>query len=171
MKPLCNIPFHIPNSEEEPGSFAHVRKHDIHCGVDIYLPEGTPIRFLRPGQIVAIERFTGSSVGSPWWNDTWAVHVFNGLETDVYGEIHKPSHLHIGDKVFTDSFCGHIAKVLKKMKGKPMTMLHFEQYEGKCLDSVVWNLGEIRPINLNDPTEFLLEKQKEYICQMVKELL
>lgn len=171
MKHFCNIPFHVPNSEEEPGSFASVRKHDIHCGVDIYLPEGTPISFLRHGQVVAIEPFTGPSVGSPWWLDTWAVYVWNGYETDVYGELYRPAHLQVGQRVISGMLCGNIAKVLKNMKGKPMTMLHFEQYEGKVLDSAVWELGKPRPVDLIDPTEFLLKVCKENICQMMKEML
>lgn len=171
MAAFCDIPFLVPNSEDHPGSFASVRKHDVHCGVDIYLPEGTPVRFLRGGEVIALERFTGPLVGTPWWNDTWAVHVYTGTDTDVYGEVYEPTHLKVGQKVYPGQLCGHIAKVLKVMKGRPMTMLHFEQYDGKCFDSAVWNLGESKPYKLLDPTEFLLEVRKEYIFQMMKELL
>lgn len=168
MNPLCDIPFHIPNSDDEPGSFASVRKHDIHCGVDIYLPEGTPIRFLRYGEIIAVERFTGAVVGSPWWNDTWAVYVYNGVYTDVYGEVYEPTHLRVGQKVFTGQFCGNIAKVIKTMKGRPMTMLHFEQYTGKVYDGAIWEIGKPRPDNLEDPTSFLENIQKEHLYKMMK---
>ena len=171
MTTLCDIPFHIPNSEDEPGSFGAVRKHDVHCGVDIYLPEGTPVQFLRGGEVIALERFTGPLAGSPWWNDTWAVHVYTGTDTDVYGEVYEPSHLKVGQRVFPGDLCGHVAKVLKKMKGSPMSMLHFEQYDGKCLETAIWEPGKRRPYRLLDPTLFLLGYQKEFALKMLENMI
>jgi len=157
MSKLSTLPYFVPDSSEEPGSFASVRKHDIHCGVDIYLPEGTPVYFLSSGKIVEISQFTGKAVGSPWWNDTWAVYVYNALEdtTMVYGEVYKPN-LTVGVEVTQGALCGHVAKVLRVMKGRPMSMLHFEMYSGLVTEAAEWQIGKSMPENLINPTSVLL---------------
>jgi murein DD-endopeptidase MepM/ murein hydrolase activator NlpD len=157
MKSLCDIPYLVPDSSEEPGSFAFVRKHDIHCGVDIYLPEGTPIYFISTGIVVQVTQFTGEAVGTPWWNDTWAVYVYNAQEgtTMVYGELYPPN-LYVGQGVDSGALCGHVAKVLRVMKGRPMSMLHFEMYSGLVTRSAEWLHGELMPRSLLNPTKTLL---------------
>lgn len=154
---LTRLPYFVPDSSEEPGSFAAVRKHDIHCGVDIYLPEGTPVRFISSGVIVAVSQFTGEAVGTPWWNDTWAVYVYNAQEgtTQVYGELYPPD-LCVGQGVESGALCGHVAKVLKVMKGRPMSMLHFEKYFGLVKESAEWLRGDPMPDKLMNPTKMLL---------------
>lgn len=157
MTKLSTLPYFVPDSSEEPGSFAAVRKHDIHCGVDIYLPEGTPVYFLFSGTIVAVSQFTGKAVGTPWWNDTWAVYVYDASRdsTSVYGEVYPPN-LCVGQHVESGALCGHVAKVLRVMKGGPMSMLHFEMYSGLVTDSAEWLLGAAMPNNLLNPTSVLL---------------
>lgn len=150
---LATLPFYIPETPE-PGAFGAVRRHDIHTGVDLYLPEGTPVFFVETGTVVGIEHFTGGKE-SPWWNDTWAVLVESEDKVLLYGEVYKPTEYKVGQVVTAGSLCAHVAKVLKKMKGRPMTMLHFEMYKPGTRESVWWKLNEPKPDNLLNPTDFL----------------
>lgn len=116
--------------------FGAKRKYDHHTGIDLYAPEGTPVFSIYNGRVTRVEQFTGEKVGTGWWNDTMAV-VVEHLDTNsaplktylVYGEIVpavKP-----GDIVKSGQLLGHVATVLKKDKGKPMSMLHIEKYVTK----------------------------------------
>ena len=62
-----------------PGAFGAVRKHDIHTGVDLYVPEGTAVYALYDGVVVDVSKFTGPEANPPcpWWNETYSVTVFH----------------------------------------------------------------------------------------------
>lgn len=141
-----------------PGSFAVLRKHDIHTGIDLYCQPDEEVLACEDGEVVKIENFTGEGANppSPWWNETQAVLIEGKFGVLVYGEIKPIDGLKVGDKVKAGQVIGNVQTVLKKDKGKPMTMLHFEMYVKGTRETVVWNKAEERPESLLNPTLNLL---------------
>lgn len=138
------------------GMFGAIRKHDIHTGMDIYCDPNQICTPVEDGVVTKIELFTGpnASPPSPWWNETYAIHVEGKSGVVVYGEISPSKKIQVGKKVSVGQTMGQIKTVLKKDKGLPMTMLHIELYKPGTTDTVVWNLGEPQPESLLDPTPY-----------------
>lgn len=136
-----------------PGAFGVVRRHHVHEGVDLYCPVGTPVYAVESGFVTAIKWFTGLAANLPHWHDTLAVFVEGNSGTVVYGEI-MPSvvpnqYVHAGDIV------GHVVRVLRNDKGRPLSMLHLELHRPGVREPVEWYEGH-RPASLIDPTSYLL---------------
>lgn len=149
--------FSIP-TPNMPGGFGFERKHHVHEGVDLYVPEGTSIYNMCTGTVAYIGRFTGPAVGSPWWNDTWCVMIETPFGTFNYGEIQPNKNLAIGEHVPAGSRIGNVISVLKKDKGRPMSMLHLEMYNRWCKQAVPiteWPLNAPRPKGLGNVTPML----------------
>jgi murein DD-endopeptidase MepM/ murein hydrolase activator NlpD len=135
-----------------PGQFGAIRKHDIHTGIDLYTYSGMPVMAVEPGVVVAIEDFTGPKAGSPWWLDTESVLVEGPSGVIVYGELATPKDLRVGQSVFPGTCLGCVKPVLRKDKGRPRHMLHFELLVSRSRVSVIWELGTPQPESLLDPT-------------------
>ena len=147
----------------EPGSqgaFGAVRKHDIHTGVDIHCSDTTQVLAAEPGTVVAVLQFTGEAVGSPWWNDTWAVLVEGDERPICYGEVQ--AHVPVGAHVAPGDLIGRILPVLKKTD-RCTTMLHFEMYTKGTREPVWWRLGEPQPTCLLDPTTYLAQLARSHM--------
>ena len=142
--------FRIPNEE---GTFGAVRKYDIHTGIDLYCREGTKVYAMEDGEIVGIEAFTGKEAGSPWWNYTIAILIEGRHGVICYGELNETesSGLFVGNKIKEGDLIGKIKQVLRKNKGKPMSMLHLELYKHGTRKTVWWKHGEPKPEQLLDP--------------------
>ena len=125
--------FTTPIGENHPGTFGFQRKHHKHEGLDFYCPPGTQVYAICPGIVTHVFQFTGDAVGSSWWNDTWAVAVWHQDEgiTVVYGEIDSRVDVHAGQHIDTWEPIGKVTTVLKKDKGRPMSMLHLECRKGR----------------------------------------
>lgn len=136
-----------------PGAFGTPRRYDIHTGVDLYCPVGTPVLAVESGLVVLINLFTGPIAGSPWWHETSFVAIRGLSGVVVYGEI-SPK-VQVGQSVTAGDTIGFVQQVLTKDKGKPMTMLHLELYDN-VIDPVIWKLSETKPLGLLDPTNKLL---------------
>lgn len=139
-----------------PGAFAAERRHHTHEGVDLYAAEGTPVRAVETGTVVAMEAFTGPSAGSPWWRDTQALLVEGPTGVVVYGELRVADGVAVGQTVAAGALLGHLIPVLRHDKGRPMTMLHLELHEPGTRASVAWDPGAPRPNSLRDPTPWLI---------------
>lgn len=150
--PLAEMPRMWP---DEKGVFGAVRKHDVHTGIDLYTSHGKSVTAVEDGVVVAFEDYTGAKADSPWWNDTEAIFVKGASGVICYGEIEINSNLNVGDMVAQGEHLGKVLTVLKKDKGRPMTMLHFELYTPETTESVIWTEAEGMPDNLLDPTEKL----------------
>lgn len=156
------LPNYTQNTEipldSHPGSFAYKRKNHIHEGVDLYCEKGDEVLAIEDGIIVKIKPFTGTALGSTWWNDTWCVLVEGKSGVFNYGEIIPNENLKEGMTIQEGSVIGHVETVLKKDKGRPMNMLHLELYKAGTTDAILeWSLTEEQPEHLLDPTEKLLE--------------
>lgn len=157
-----NFLFNYDNETEipilpHPGAFAKKRKYHRHEGVDLYANDGDDVIAIEDGIILDIFQFTGKSVNSPWWNDTYGVLIEGKEHTFNYGELIPSKNLIIGQTIKAGEVIGNIRTVLKVNKGRPMSMLHLEMYKKGTKKAVnMWSLTEEKPDNLIDPTDFLL---------------
>lgn len=143
-----------------PGAFAVKRKHHTHEGVDLYCPDKTPVICPFDCEVVDIFDFTGEKANTPWWNDTQSLLLKSVDSRFNYsinlGEIEVSESLYKGVSVKAGQCVGWVKTVLKKDKGRPMSMLHLELYEptSTCVSSGWYS--EEKPDLLIDPTQFLL---------------
>lgn len=141
-----------------PGAFNVKRKYDVHEGIDLYCNNNTLVYPMLSGEVLNIGLFTGDKVGSPWWEETYYITIYNKQRniTICYGEIHKPL-LKIGENISKSHLISKVKNVLDESKirkdipGHSNYMLHLEIYEGKEPDVFSGNL------KLKDPTPFVLE--------------
>lgn len=149
-RPLFPLNFDISKVPQE-ASFGFKRKFDIHTGIDLYCSPKEPVYAIEDGIIMKIDWFTGQFVGSGWWNDTQYLGILGKSGYIIYGEILVNPNLKIGDTVKSGEFCGNVETVLKKDKGRPMSMLHIELYSEFIDDPLVWNLNENQDKRLLNP--------------------
>jgi hypothetical protein len=151
---------HIPIGNH-PGAFGAQRSFDIHTGVDLYCLEGAHVFAMNAGIVVDIFQFTGGRVGSPWWNDTFAIAIEDATGIWLYGEVEYPD-LYIGERVKYGQPLTRVARVLRNDKGRPTSMLHVERYRRGCTAfAPTWDISSPRPAMLIDPTQLLLQYRTE----------
>lgn len=146
------------------GSFGAVRRHGKHhCGIDLYCQNGTPVYAVEPGTVVAIDGFTGASVGSPWWNETQAVKVEGASGVVCYGEIEPNPCIKVGYRVGRSDQVGYVKQVLMDgqlrpdIPGHSLSMLHLQLYvHGMVHKDESWLVDNPAPAGVLDPTPFLL---------------
>lgn len=140
------------------GAFGTVRKNHVHEGVDLYCLPGDEVYAMEDGVVTLVEHFTGefTSPPSPWWENTRAVHVEGETGVIVYGELIEEDSIVEGKAVKRGELIGKVKTVLRKDKGRPMTMLHLELYDHGSRASVVWDVGAEKPALLKDPTDILI---------------
>ena len=171
---VCPIPLRlVPSSDSEsflamtagttalplaphPGAFAVNRKFHTHEGVDLYAEVGTPVVAVESGRVTTVAPFTGAHAGESvsCWEDTFAVWVEGASGVVLYGEI-APC-VRVGQRLEAGQLLGHVLRVLKKDKGRPMSMLHLELHHRGSIEAPQWLVPEERPAVLRDPTPFLL---------------
>ena len=135
-----------------PGAFGFQRKHDVHDGVDIYVPEflergdaQVRVKAVEPGTVIAVEHFTGPQIGMPWWEYTDVVLVEGKSGIVGYGEI-RP-RVEVGRKLRRGDEVGWVTEVLKHRKrredipGHSRRMLHLALYEPGHRDWKAWTVG------------------------------
>lgn len=156
LSPLDIMP-PIPVGLNHPGAFGVDRHHDVHTGVDLYTPYGCPVKAIESGKVIKVDWFTGPSINMPWWNDTRAVYIEGDLGVFNYGEIFEYSSIKVGQKIEQGEYFGYVVPVLKRYKGRPMSMLHLELYDHGYVDNWgKWVMGTPKPKHLKNPTPFLL---------------
>lgn len=144
---VCEVPI-----SPHPGSFAFKRTHHTHEGIDLYVPDKTNVYALEDGVVVKIEDFTGSKAKSPWWHDTQALLVEGKSGVIVYGEIEVDSSIEKNKEIKSGQLIGRVKQVLKKDKGRPMSMLHLELHTHGTRETYAWESD--RPPSIKDPTPF-----------------
>ena len=142
------------------GAFGVQRKFDVHRGVDLYCPPLDPVFAVEDGIVVDYRDWTGEGAGSPWWEDTEALLIEGESGVIVFGEIVNTVGLKIGDKVSRGDHIGNVVTVLKKDKGRPMTMLHVQMYKNGYTHAGGWKISDPQPGQLVDSTPFLLEAEQ-----------
>lgn len=118
-----------------------------HVGEDIPAPEGTTVRAMEPGVVLAWQGFNG-----PRAHALLVLHD-SGI-TVMYGEVLPDSWnrlgVHVGDRV---EQCQSIARVGVNPKGS--TMLHLEVYAGRVMGNRRWYVGKPPPVDLRNPSDYL----------------
>lgn len=150
--PLRNL---TPAFPDYPGSFGAIRRHDIHTGIDLYCEAGQEVVAVTDGVVIKVEHFTGAWADppTPWWNNTDAVYVQTDIGIMVYGEINPI--VSVGDKISGNDTIGYVdISVLKKDKGRPMYMLHFELLKHVEANALPWT--DKKPDGICDPTDILM---------------
>jgi hypothetical protein len=136
------------------GAFGVRRKHDVHTGVDLAAPVGTPVLAVEDGIVAILGPFTGAEAGCPWWLPTDAVLVEGDSGVILYGEI-EPM-VERWEAVEEGQVIGRVLRVLRTDKGYPTSMLHLELYAaGYRGPGEVWALDAPQPAPLRDPTPLL----------------
>jgi hypothetical protein len=148
--PVYNPSVRMPH----PGSFGIPRHEHVHTGIDLYAPMGTPVHAMEDGLVIRVAWFTGAAIQMPWWMDTMAVYVEGDTGVFCYGEIEpcvtEKQIVKKGDMI------GCVIPVLKKWKGRPMSMLHLELYDHGWTDTWgEWKIGAPKPEHLQDPTHII----------------
>lgn len=144
--------------QPHPGSFAIERRHHFHEGVDLYGQEGDLVFAMESGKIVFKGPFTGPKAGAELshWLDTDAVALEGEHGVIFYGEITVAPHLQLGEWVEAGTCLGHLSRVLRNDKGRPLFMLHLERYEHGIHQSCgIWTKDISKPTGLLDPTPLL----------------
>lgn len=163
---LAEIPLGV-----HPGAFATIRKNHIHEGVDIYCNEGDEVIAVEDGILLSITPFTGAKVNSPWWEDTFSIMVKHKNFTINYGEVIPNGLLKVGQHICEGQTLGTVKRVLKKNKGRPMSMLHMEMYhnfygEDEIVEPIKeWSLGLAKPAFLMNPSAYLLQFLTKDKCE------
>lgn len=139
---------------EHPGAFGVRRKHHTHEGIDLYAPVGEQVYAVESGKVLAVKQFTGAAVGSPWWNDTFAVWIEGETGVVVYGEICP--YVLPGQEISAGYTIGYVMRVLKKDKGWPTSMLHLELHTPGDTSAPEWLIHEEKPAVLLDPTPHII---------------
>ncbi len=148
----------VPLFPDAPGWFGTIRKHDVHTGIDLYCDIGSKVVAVEEGEVIRIEAFTGPNAEdpSPWWNDTQAVLVKGASGVVVYGEV--KALVNVGDRVKQGQIIAEVeTSVLRRFKGRPMVMLHFELLTEDATGTVWWRADEPRPEVLQNPARKLLD--------------
>lgn len=143
------------------GAFGVKRKHNCHNGIDLYCEPGEWVFAVEDGTVVDVRQWTGEAVGSPWWEDTWAILVKGKFGVVAYGEVRFPESVKIGREVERGDHLGYVATVLTRDKGRPVTMLHFQMYTHGNLCAGGWVTNDPKPKTLIDPTPFLLDAEQK----------
>lgn len=146
-------------SRGEFGKFGVIRKYDIHTGIDLYCENNDHVYAMESGIVKKNQPFTGTDVGSPWWENTNYVGVLGDSGYIVYGEI--TSDLKEGSLVNKGDIIGNVKQVLKTNKGKPQSMLHLEYYKNYIEDPIVWNLNAEKHQDLLNPESLFFFIQRK----------
>lgn len=150
---------------DHPGAFGNIRKRGgRHCGVDLYCKANSIVYAVEDGTIVDVEQFTGNAVGSPWWQDTWAVKVLGASGVVCYGEIEPYLHRTVGTTVHKGADIGRVIPVLPDSKQRPdipghsTSMLHFQLYDYDMIHKDhEWESDlDNPPKGILDPTRLLM---------------
>jgi hypothetical protein len=145
-----------------PGAFGFHRRNNFHTGVDLYTKHHELVHAVEDGIVVKIEKFTGPSVGHPWWEETWGMLVEGASGVVNYGEINAPPHwVEVGKKVEKRQYIGNVQRVLFPDKLRPdipghsCSMLHMELYKHGVREFAHWHDPAKNP-DLLDPTPYLM---------------
>ena len=144
-------------SKQHCGAFGAVRRFDMHEGVDLYCPDGTPVYAVEDGTVVITRCFTGKFAHCDWWNETDSITIEGETGAVEYGEITILKSVGLRDEVKRGQLLGHVTRVLRKDKGRPTSMLHLQLYKGAQTRQEKWRVNEEKPEFLADPTPYLVE--------------
>lgn len=148
------------------GGFKYQRQFHQHEGIDLYCENGTSVYTCDSGVVTKIDWLTGEECNSPWWNSTKFVAIKHDNDDyiSLYGELSPKEHITIGYRVKKGEQIGEVVRVLKQDKGRPTTMLHFEQYKTNA-DEIPFCADNDKPFSeyLVDPLPYLVKAYEKLV--------
>lgn len=149
--PLPVYMWSLPIGKYHPAGFGYSKNHNVHAGVDLYVPDNIPVMSVETGTVVNIFQFTGP--GTPYSSlfQTEAIMIEGATGVVLYGEVEVKKDIQIGQLIEAGS---KIANIKCAIQDQPM--LHLELYKHGTKTPCVWKQGNSQPKSLLDPTSYLL---------------
>jgi len=156
----------------EPGSFWEDRGDRFHCGIDLYVAEGSDVVSIEQGWVVDVGIAT-TPKKIPYWNETYYVIIKNesgnfckyaelGEVKTTRGEYMSHGELigKVGLVLNGDKIDDNSPRYIQLLKNKNPSMLHLELYNENPITAHDHYLGgnwftKRKPENLLDPTSYL----------------
>jgi len=152
--PLPGHIWSLPLGKYSDGGFGSRRKHSIHTGIDLFCEHNQPLASVEEGIVVAIKDFSKNK--TPWLNRTRVILIEGCTGVVVYCNVEERPGLQVGDLVEAGEIIGKVIRINKKKKKQDKCMLHLELYEQETKRRVVWSYNYPKPIQLLDPTDYLV---------------
>lgn len=149
--PIPAVSWSLPIGKYHPAGFGYSKSHNIHTGIDLYVPEGSTVHSVEDGTIIDIFKFTGPKTIYPQLLPTEAVVVNGATGLVLYGEVEVLEGLQIGQLIGAGA---KIANIICAVPDQPM--LHLELHKHGSKIPCLWKQGHPQPKSLLDPTSYLL---------------
>ena len=149
--PLPVYMWSLPIGKYHPAGFGYSKNHNVHTGIDLYVPDNIPVMSVEAGNVVAIFKFTGSGTPYPSLLPTEAIMIEGATGVVLYGEVEVKKDIQIGQLIEAGS---KIANIKCAILDQPM--LHLELYKHGTKTPCIWKQGTSQPKSLLDPTSYLL---------------
>lgn len=156
----CSLYDYLPTFSE-PGSFGFKRTFEIHNGLDVYCRDGSNVFAVEDGEVIKITQFTGKDVGSPWWEETWAIYVKGQSGVVCYGEMNKQFNFVVGDGVRVGDSLGCIhhvlpeSKIRRDIRNHNNAMLHIQLFSEYFTEDIPFEVKSGVKNTLLDPTPYM----------------
>jgi len=149
--PLPAVCWSLPIGKYHPAGFGYSKNHNVHTGVDLYVPEHTSVHSVERGTVIDIIQFTGP--GTPYSNllATDAILIEGNSGVVLYGEVEVLKDIQIGQLIEPGSKIALIKCAIVNQ-----AMLHLEWYTAGTIKPVIWKQNTAQPKCLLDPTSNLL---------------
>jgi murein DD-endopeptidase MepM/ murein hydrolase activator NlpD len=147
--PLPAVSWSLPIGKYHPAGFGYSKSHNVHTGIDLYVPERSSVHSVEDGTVVNIFNFTGPKTLYPHLLPTKAIVVNGKTGLVLYGEVE--TDLSVGQLIAAGD---KIAYIKCAIPDQPM--LHLELYMHGSNVPCIWKQGQPQPKSLLDPTSYLL---------------
>ena len=149
--PLPVYLWSLPIGKYHPAGFGYSKNHNVHTGVDLYVPDNIPVVSVEAGTVIAILQFTGPGTPYPSLIPTEAIMIEGATGVVLYGEVEVKKDIQVGQVIEAGS---RIANIKCAILNQPM--LHLELYKHGTKKPRVWKQGAVQPKSLLDPTPHLI---------------
>ena len=149
--PMPAVSWSLPIGKYHPAGFGYSKSHNIHTGIDLYVPEGSSVHSVEDGTVADIFQFSGPNTLYNYLLPTQAVVVNGPTGLVLYGEVEVLKDIQIGQLIGAGT---KIANIKCAVPDQPM--LHLELHKHGSKIPCLWKQGQPQPKSLLDPTSYLL---------------
>jgi len=149
--PLPVVCWSLPIGKYHPAGFGYSKYSNIHSGVDLYVPQHTPVHSVETGTVVNILNFTGPFSFYPSLNPTQLLMIEGVSGVVLYGAIEVLEDIKVGQLIETGCKIAHVISAIEEQP-----MLHIELHKNGTKLPSAWKQGHSQPKSLLDPTSYLL---------------
>ena len=149
--PLPAVCWSLPIGKYHPAGFGYSKNHNVHTGIDLYVPESSSVHSVEAGTVIDIFNFTGPKTLYPQLLPTEAIVIHGATGLVLYGELQVLKDIQFGQLIGAGT---KIANIICAVPDQPM--LHLELHKPGSKIPSVWKQGQPQPKSLLDPTSYLL---------------